>query len=105
MSTRSYTTNVGDLLVIGITGTIGRYIAKVTQADPLHLAVQESGPYANLKDGDFIIIESYTLQVQQDVRDNTSIFLQQEQEAGRKIVSGLVRLGVTDGKLHEIFPG
>jgi hypothetical protein len=104
MSTRSYTTNVGDLLVIGITGTIGRYIAEVIQTEPLRLKVEESGQYANLKDGDFIVNESKTLLLQQDAREDTTFFLQQEQKAGRKVVSGLAALGVEDGKLHEIFP-
>ena len=100
-----YTTSVGDFLVIWITGMLGNYIAEVTQSDPLQMKVEEDGPFAHLKHGDFVILEKETEQFQKDCREDTNVFLESEYKAGRKIISGLKSLGVTDGKLHEILPG
>jgi len=96
-----YTTNIGDYLIIWITGCIGRYIAQVTNSDPLQVKVQESGPYASLRDGDFIIQEADTEQFQRDCREDTNVIL----ESGREFISGLESLGVTDNKLRHILPG
>ncbi len=96
----SFTTNVGDYLVIWITGEPDMYIAQVTQSDPLRMKVEESGPYANLKDGDFIILQRETAQLQRDNREDTCTFLQAQQQAGCRVISGLKSLGVTDNELH-----
>ena len=53
---KDYTTNIGDYLVIWITGMVGIcYIAEITESNPLKMKVEESGPFAHLKHGDFII--------------------------------------------------
>ncbi|NQU83919.1 MAG: hypothetical protein HQ536_04375 [Parcubacteria group bacterium] len=69
------------------------------------MKVEETGPYAHLKDDDFIIRERDTTQFQEDCRDDTNLFLETEFEAGRKVISGLKSLDVEGGKLHEILPG
>lgn len=99
-----YTTEVGDYVIIWITGDIHTYIAEVTQAEPLRLKVMEAGPFANLKDGDYIILEEETKQAQKDCRENTCDFLISMQKKGVKVVSGLKSLGITDGKLRYIYP-
>ena len=100
-----YTTNVGDLLVIWITGMLANYIAEVTQSDPLQMKVVEDGPFARLRHGDFVILERETEQFQKDCREDTNVFLESEYKAGRKVISGLKKLSVTDNRLHEILPG
>ncbi|KKT02775.1 MAG: hypothetical protein UV80_C0002G0242 [Candidatus Peregrinibacteria bacterium GW2011_GWF2_43_17] len=100
----SFTTNVGDYLVIWITGEPDMYIAQVTQSDPLKMKVEESGPYASLKNGDFIILRPETAQLQRDNREDTCTFLQAQQQAGRQVISGLRSLGVTDKELHLMLP-
>jgi len=57
--------------------------------------------FSNLKEGDFIIQERDSAQFQKDCHEDTNVFL----ESGRRVISGLKSLGVTDGKLHEILPG
>lgn len=99
-----YTINVGDFLVIWITGDLGTYIAEITQSDPLQMKVTESGPFAHLRHEDFVILKMETEQLQKDCRENTCVFLESELKSGRKVVSGLEKMGVTDGKLHEILP-
>lgn len=105
MSKAEYTTDVGDFLVIWLTCHLNKYIAQVVQTDPLRLKVQESGPYANLKDGDFGIMAQESEMLQLDVKNDTCIFLNQEQTAGRKVYSGLIAVNVIDNRLHEILPG
>lgn len=109
MSEEKYTTNVGDYLIIWITGDSRKYIAEVTRGGPrkwdLRMKVEESGPYAYLKGGDFIIHEDETAQFQKDHREETDVFLKTEKQTGRKVFSGLKSLGVKDGKLREILPG
>ncbi len=106
-----YTTNVGDLLVIWITGMLPPYIAEVTQADPqnplypIEIKVEETGPFAHLRHDDFVILERETEQLQKDCREDTNVFLESERNAGRKVISGLKKMGVTDDQLHEILPG
>lgn len=101
----TYTTNVGDHLVIFITGCTDVYIAEVTQSEPLRLKVMEHGPLNKLTIEDAIIHEAETQIAQQDDIDNTCVFLQQRKDKGLKpAVSGLISLGVTDGLLREILP-
>lgn len=104
MSKTPISMDVGQYLVIWITGVIGNYIAQITNTDPLEMKVQESGPYAHLKEGDFIIQVEETRLLQQDNADDTCIFLEQEKQAGRQVISGLASLGVNDDKLHYIEP-
>ena len=99
-----YTTNVGDFLVIMITGEVVPYIAEITQSDPLQMKVMETGPFARLKHGDFVVMKMETEQFQRDCREDTNVFLESEHKAGRKIISGLEKLGITDNQLHEILP-
>ncbi len=94
---------LGDFLVIWITGSLRKYIAEVTNEDPLILKVEETGPYARLKDGDFIVLEHYSIECQSDGEDAQNL-LRQAVERGKPIVSGLKSLGVEDGTLHEILP-
>lgn len=104
MAEKGYTTNVGDYLIVWLTGCIGSYIAQVVQNDPLEIKVQETGPYAHLKDGDFIIREQDTMQAQRDDKEDTCVFLAAEHQAGRRVMSGLESLGVTDGRLRLMLP-
>lgn len=104
MSAYQYTTNVGDYLVIWITAMTGTYIAEITQSEPLRMKVEETGPFARLRHGDFIIREADTEQFQKDCENNTNIFLQSEQNAGRKVFSGLKSIDVNDDTLHKILP-
>lgn len=99
-----YTTNVGDFLVIMLTGDICPYITEITQSDPLQMKAMEYGPYACLKHGDFVIMEEETEQFQKDCREGTNVFLESEYKAGRRVISGLKKLGVTDNQIHEILP-
>lgn len=103
MEAHPFTTNVGDFLVVMLTGCLGSYIAEVAESEPLMLKVEEDGPYARLKNGDFVIIETDSATLQADRRNGTDRFLESEHRAGRKVVSGLKELGVTDGKLHEML--
>jgi hypothetical protein len=104
MSENQYSTNVGDFLIIWITGCLSSYIAKVTSSEPLRMKVTESGPFANLKEGDFIIREEDTAQFQKDCREETCVFLEKELKAGRTVGSGLKDCGVKDGELRKILP-
>lgn len=94
----------GDLIVIMITGCTGRYIAEVIQEEPLRLKVEESGPYAHLKDGDFIVDEFTSAIVQDENDDETRALLAEAKRRGHPFVSGLKQLGVNDGKMHEMLP-
>ncbi|KKR14320.1 MAG: hypothetical protein UT43_C0028G0012 [Parcubacteria group bacterium GW2011_GWC1_39_29] len=76
---------IGDLLVIWVTSSLRAYIAEVIGESPLILKVKEGGPYSRLKYDDFVILEKDSLKIQGND-------------------SGLKRLGVEDGKLHEILP-
>ena len=104
MSEHQFTTEVGNFLVIWITGWTNLFIAEVTQSDPLQLKVEENGAFAHLKNGDFIIRERESAQLQQDCRDDTETFLEDQRKAGRLVASGLKKLGVEDKRLHTILP-
>jgi hypothetical protein len=99
---QKYTTEVGDYLVIWITGSVILYVAEVTQKDPLRMKVEESGPYAHLKEGDYIIREEDTIKIQQDNREDTCVFLSEKYENNVKVGSGLKSLGLD--KLRYILP-
>ncbi len=104
MNEKKYTTNVGDYVVIWVTGCVGKYIAEVTQPEPLRLKIEEGGHYARLRSGDFGIYEEDAAQFQKDIREKTEIFLEAEAGAGRKVYCGLRSLGFGEG-LQEILPG
>jgi len=99
-----YTTNVGDLVAVMITGSVGRYIAEVVQSEPLILKVEEYGPYAHLRGDDFII-NAWDSAIIQDLDESKSTALLKEaKERGHPFLSGLRKLGIGDGKMHEILP-
>ena len=102
----AYTTNVGDHLVIQITGDVRTYIAEITQSDPLKMKVKESGAYSNLQDGDYIIDDVDSPIVQNDdKRNECSYLLWRESKGLAPAISGLASLNVpSDGKLYEILP-
>ncbi len=93
----NYSINAGDYLIIMITGFIGVYVAEVTQSEPLRMKVEEHGPLTNLKEDDYIIIESDTEDFQQNYEDYLAI------RKPRQLLSGLKSIGVTDNNMHEIL--
>jgi hypothetical protein len=99
---KKYTTNPGDYLVIWITGRVDYYIAQVIKSNPLKMKVMEDGPFAHLKNGDFIILDGYSEKIQRDHQEHTNLFLEEMQ---KPVFSGLKSLGVKDGRIHRIFPG
>ena len=105
MDETGFTTNVGDYLIIMLTGRTYTYIAEVTQSTPLEMKVLEGGPLANLKAGDYILMAADSRQYQLDRQKNTEVFFESCQRAARQVISGLRSLGVTDNQLHEIWPG
>jgi hypothetical protein len=98
---KKYTTNPGDYLIIWITGRIDYYIAEVVESSPLRLKVTEDGPFANLKDGDFIILDGHSEQIQKDNRERMKVFLEAIQ---KPVFSALKSLGIRDGRIHRILP-
>ena len=93
---------IGSYLVIQITGETKRFIAEVAQENPLILKVEESGPYSALKSGDFILDEDLSKKIQDPQQEK--VVLEEAVARGCPFVSGLASLGVSDGKLHSIFP-
>ena len=93
----------GQHVVIMITGEIPRFIAEVINEDPLILKVQEDGPYAKLKDEDFILCEKETL-LAQGTEAEQMMLLKSAVGNGHPFVSGLKSLGVTDGILYHVLP-
>ena len=87
-----------------IVGSVGRYIAEVTQENPLRLKVEERGAFANLQDGDFIINERDSAIIQDPDESRSTALLAEAKQNGHPFVSGLRKLGVTDGQLHEMLP-
>jgi hypothetical protein len=101
--TENISFKVGSLLVIWITAEIDAYIAEVTQEFPLRMKVMEDGPFAHLKDGDFILRTQQTYQIQGD-EESQQLLLRTAAERKRPLLSGLKQLGCTDGKIHTILP-
>ena len=94
---------VGSFLVVMITGVVSRYIAEVTQENPLILKIEESGPYSRLRGEDFVIFGKDAWGAQGD--DLAAIYIPDEAlERVQPLHSGLKKLGVEDGVLHEILP-
>ena len=94
---------IGDLLVIWVTSSLRAYIAEVIGESPLILKVKEGGPYSRLKYDDFVILEKDSLKIQGNDETSTAL-LREMAQRGKPLISGLKRLGVEDGKLHEILP-
>ena len=63
---KEYSTKVGDYLIIWITGNLALHVAEITHEDPLQMKVEEHGPYAHLKSGDYIIHVDLTKQFQKE---------------------------------------
>ena len=95
--------SVGSFLVIMITGVVRMYIAEVIQEEPLILKVEESGPYSRLMGEDFIVFEKYSTRLQGDDLSVRNL-LREAIQRDEPFCSGLKRLGVEDGVLHEILP-
>jgi len=104
MCEKSFTTNVGDYLVIKITGGTELYIAEVIQSKPLQMKAEEIGAFSYLKAGEYIICEEHTVKLQEDRKNEGSVFLEEMKNKGIKPLSGLKSLNVVSGKLHEILP-
>ena len=94
---------IGSFLAVMITGVVRIYIAEVVQENPLVLKVEESGPYSRLKSGDFVVFEEYSLRLQGNDLSARDVLLEAVQR-GKPFCSGLKKLGVEDGVLHEILP-
>lgn len=104
-TTNNFSTEVGQYVVIWITGCVGEYIAEVIEEQPLTLKVMESGPYARLKSGDYIIQEYQSGILQRDEREGTNRYLESKKETKTTPITGLASFGITDGKMHYIYPG
>jgi len=98
----TYTTNVGDYVVIWITGNAVKYIAEITQEEPLQMKVQETGPFAYLKAGDFIVLTYETSQIQES-QDACDTLLKEYKDKGHPLISGLASLGIKDDNLYEML--
>ncbi|MFA6338716.1 MAG: hypothetical protein WCW87_01495 [Candidatus Paceibacterota bacterium] len=92
-----YSTEVGKYLVIHIIGDIHFFIAEVVTKDPLVIKITEEGLLSVLKQGDYVIYESFSADIQNIESQNNVI-------EKFKMYSGLRSLGVTDGKIYEICP-
>lgn len=99
-----YSVAKGKFLVIWITGMIGDCIAEITRVKPLKMKVEESGPFAHLRDGDYIIREPQTVEFQADVDNDTNNFLERAEREKFDVITGLHSMGIKDGKLHYIHP-
>lgn len=94
-----YSTRVGDFLIIWITGFVRLCIAEVTNENPLQMKVTESGPFSNLKDGDFIIKAEYTTQFQKD----NDAFLKECKKKSWDVFSGLAKIPGVPENSSKLF--
>lgn len=92
----------GDFLVIWLTNDTRAYVAEVTHSDPLTLKIEEHGPFAKLKHGDFIVQEEETRRFRSE--EERPHLLAEYVAKKRPLLSGLSRLGVTDRCIHELLP-
>lgn len=93
----------GDLIVIQITGCLGKYIAEIISEKPWAVRVEERGPYSRLVTGEFILNIDDSARLQGGDKKANAL-LREAIDRGHPLVSGLERLGVNDGKLHQILP-
>lgn len=96
---------VGAYLALQIIGNAQKYVGEVVQQDPLVVKVCEDGPYARLKDGDFIILKNDSVIFQSEDNEKIGKLLQKASDSGNPFASGLLSLGITDGCIHEMLPG
>lgn len=97
-----YTIAVGKQVVIWITGRVEKFVAEITKVDPLQMKVMEDGPYAHLKEGDYILLPKETIAWQADGVAK-GVLLYTSKQLQRPVLSGLKALGVADSILHEIL--
>ena len=98
-----YTSNIGSFLIIWIIKAIPtKFIAEVIREEPLTVKVMERGPLAKLTEDDFLILENETHKFQGNPIERYTLLLQ-NLENGHPICSGLISLGVIDGRLHGIM--
>ena len=101
----SFTTEVGDFLIVYVVGVPQIFIAEVTQSSPLRMKIHEKGGLYDDLGHDAVMISDWrTEQFQRDVIEDTNTFLEEQAEKGLKIASGLESLGVTDNTLQSILP-
>lgn len=97
----------GELIVIWITGMIGNYIGEVLKVDdngyPLEIKVEENGPYAHLKDGDFIIQENDSIIIREDNLNETMNYFLECEKNHLQVVSGLKRMGIKDNQIRYLY--
>lgn len=89
--THTYKTAKGSLLVIQIIGNPLYFVAEVTNEDPPRLKVEEKGPYASLKHGDYIVIDDFSARVQKG-DDELNKLVRELGSQGVTIGSGLPHL-------------
>lgn len=99
----TYIIKPGAYVVVWLTGQTRKYIAEVMQVTPVRMKVVETGPWACLKEEDFIIADEDTMQIQGDQKRQNKLLLRYK-FYGRPLLSGLKSLGIEDGKIHEIWP-
>lgn len=100
--------NVGDLVVIWITGMIGDYIAQVVEAEPLVVKVTETGPWAALRGEDFILQHGMTETLRADEQQETAVFLSECLARKHPAMTGLACLigeeRAARGKVFSLLP-
>lgn len=96
-------TSVRSHIIIRIAGDTQNYVAEVTQENPLHLKVAESGPYSKLKPGDYIIDEKLTEQAQGLDHEQQKLLITMLSKR-TPLASGLVSVGITDGNIRQLEP-
>jgi hypothetical protein len=98
---------VGDLIVIWITEMFSNYIGEVLMVNdegyPLEIKVEENGPYAHLKNGNFIIQEDDSVMIREDDFNDTLDYFLECEKNHIKVISGLKRMGVKDNKLRYLY--
>jgi hypothetical protein len=105
MDEMKHSANVGDYLVVEMVGVIGLYIVEVIRAEPLRVKFKDcDSMLSSVKEGEIIIDERATALFQQDVREDTDVFITSEIRAGRNVRCGLKNLGIEDGEFHYMLP-
>jgi hypothetical protein len=98
--------NPGDLVILRVSGDPQAYIGEVIKVEknkPIRIKISDTGPYANLKPGDFII-DSRTSHIYTEALANNSTAMSEFLERNKtlKVESGLAKLGVNDGNIQII---
>jgi hypothetical protein len=95
-------TSPGSYVLIWLTGETRTYIAQVVEENPLILKIEENGPGARLRSGDYILLEKETERIQDPEQEQA--VLREAAARGFPLISALSSLGVTDGRIREILP-